>query len=47
VSIHEQKGEKQLAVNEQDLYLIVNTLQPMGFAVATDVLDIYQKIEEI
>ena len=47
VSIHEQKGEKQLAVNEQDLYLIVNTLQPMGFTVSADVLDIYQKIEEI
>jgi len=47
VSVYEQKGEKQLAVNEQDLYLIVNTLQPMGFTVSDEVVEVYQKIEEI
>lgn len=46
-SILDTKGEKQLGFNEQDLYLIVNTLRPLGFTVSNDVEALYKKIEEI
>ena len=41
------KGEKRLSFNEQDLYLIVNTLAPLGFNISSDVQAVYEKIEEI
>jgi hypothetical protein len=47
VTVHDSKGEKRLSFNEQDLYLIVNTLKPLGFDVADDVESLYEKIEEI
>ena len=44
---HEAKGEKRLSFNEQDLYLIVNELRPLGFTISDDIEELYQKIEEI
>ena len=46
-TVQDSKGEKRLSFNEQDLYLIVNTLKPLGFAVSNDVETLYEKIEEI
>ncbi len=46
-SCQETKGEKKLSFNEQDLYLIVNTLRPLGFIITEDIEALYEKIEEI
>ncbi len=43
----EEKGEKILSFNEQDLYHIVTDLQPLGFVITEEVQETYNKIDEI
>lgn len=46
-TVHDQRGEKLLSFNELDLYHIVNTLLPQGFTMSAEVMEFYEKIEEI